>query len=950
MPQRVSDLRIPLSDDARRALERSPLAGAAADGALDGVELESHDLSLDALGGVGHEQGQPLAGDAGRTLAARALALDPRSRLGQVTTTTAERTELAARQREIARALATAGRAGEAFSALSTALLIEGVNPAYDMHPRLTPEQATEIGSLADLVASARLPAQLARRLATAREQLRLGGMTPSETGMLMLALAGRRGDAETAARGLVLVPELLETLNSGYGANSDRYGTALVHEIARRAAKEASPEGVLRTAHETSGAWSRGLRAANVTTMPPAGTGLHGMVEVLLHGGPFVAAGLVDPETLHGLAGAVSFQQKQDREANRTRSRPLEADIAQRLADPTLDRAEQRGLAEALTSVLQSRNVDREAGLAFVQEARAAGARGPALAAATRSWLSSVQAGVAPARATAFAQAAFVDRTAAYPPVLDVVGRIAARAAGTPDATPEQMGEAARTLTALFARAGDDVGAFFALDLLDKLELPPAALHPERMGVAIATRLNEAPKPAETTEVWPDTAALINALHDAEGATMRSDRIRERFMQTLTPESALRLVTHGGATLYTSSFLGAWRHLRAQLGEKKLGAYLDERFPARPLSASDAGGEEGDEDAALRSSEHQAIRAGLLRTIGRFGLDDAYGEAEAQLRPFVIREILGSDGSEASDAVGGAARYTRFLTRAWESLPAGERERIEAKLVAGVRGESSEPEIRGAHAFVLKALYDAESTLGPDATSIAGTLPPPDDRQPPVDTWLADGKLTTRMFFYDDEPWFEDTVRFYRRRGFSPTDRRPIDAQTREVVLERETAAGTQRIVFSRESASESAGPGEAREAVLKASDVDIIVHRGHSFHFGKTFPNDIDAHGPHAKLLIGGSCGSYGEMSSGRFLATYGQHRFIADTNTGEGSVNNQMLLQILDAVAGGAKTWEDMRLADVAEQRGLVLPNDPAFTVSSYIHELTRRDALATPEARP
>ena len=306
-------------------------------------------------------------------------------------------------------------------------------------------------------------------------------------------------------------------------------------------------------------------------------------------------------------------------------------------------------------------------------------------------------------------------------------------------------------------------------------------------------------------------------------------------------------------------------------------------------------------------------VFAGLVADRIATGLEP---EGIALLRPFV-RATFAKLEPELR------GRLERALLEAAAGTTAAQR--------SAVASESRVPSASGAVcAFLLRDLYESGAPLAPNTHSYAAALPAIKPIGVPTKQWLADGALTVRLFFYPDEKSIDATRAALVAKGFKRNNGYAKAHGLRpgkDTVLERTKGGVVQRVILSMDADERT------KRAALRQPGVDIIAHRGHSYHLEETFPPDAELDNTHIKLIIGGSCGSLESMTRQKFLMAYGKHRLVADADTGEGAINDAVLLKILDSVAAGKTAWDRMGLESLEQERGIVAPDDPVFAALRY-----------------
>lgn len=232
----------------------------------------------------------------------------------------------------------------------------------------------------------------------------------------------------------------------------------------------------------------------------------------------------------------------------------------------------------------------------------------------------------------------------------------------------------------------------------------------------------------------------------------------------------------------------------------------------------------------------------------------------------------------------------------------------------------------RAAVGYLIK-LYHNDFSDKERAKTIANELP---EILPPKipSEWLADGRLKAVLKFYPDEKHFSLIQEMYAKKGFQI--RRSAAGKTVTMTkqfLRPDGRTVTFEVVATLEEI--------AIDKLMSDRSVDIIGHRGHSFHLHETLP-DTDAAKNKKKLIFIGSCGGFREVPS--LMGSYSGNYFISDEDTGHGADNNNILYYLMEAIGSGAKNWDRIR-SYVDDRypvgsRGLVFPNDPSLLLFDFI----------------
>ncbi len=374
------------------------------------------------------------------------------------------------------------------------------------------------------------------------------------------------------------------------------------------------------------------------------------------------------------------------------------------------------------------------------------------------------------------------------------------------------------------------------------------------------------------------NASSMLNALHEGELRERGTDKIRAEMIKLMPPEVTYAIIGAGSDALFTSTYLLLIERLKATAGGVR--QWL---------------------------GDNPKDYAAFFATLTRFGQMDVLLDT-ADLAVGVIE----SDFSNTADLVSKASRDVKMVV---EILRKGDPvlcARIEKRLL----DHREVPAV----AFMLRQAFQANVLQGKEAIAVAERYPPIVGNAPPTKRWLADGTVSAKLFYFPDERSFEESITFFTNAGFSVSG-----DKKKQAVLER-TYKGTKvRLVLSKD-------PEEERESAFDSKRFDIVAARCHSFHFHQVFVPTAKPDDDNPQLLFGGSCGSFRSMTSPGFLETYGRQLHMSDQNTGEGPVNDQVILRTVFGIAEGKTKWADFGY-DKIGNKGLVLPDDPAHLAHAY-----------------
>ncbi|MCC6811962.1 MAG: hypothetical protein IT381_31355 [Deltaproteobacteria bacterium] len=424
---------------------------------------------------------------------------------------------------------------------------------------------------------------------------------------------------------------------------------------------------------------------------------------------------------------------------------------------------------------------------------------------------------------------------------------------------------------------------------LLEMLGVDPTPLTHKNVAQAVLDAW--AKVPADKRD-YQKLAIGIDALHEGEGDRSHTDAARAQIVAGLGIGDIYRLSAGARRDSFTSTF-------------KLLEARLTDAVTADPalLTKLDPKGEH--------------LQA-LAMTLCSFQSDALILALEAQMAP-ALTALYVAAGAETQ------APITGSLIHLMKNGSAMGRAIIEAALLDKIeKGKGDEV---AAMVFVLKRALAIGAPLSTKAAAAIAKFPAPASVEAPLKTWLADRMISAQLFFYPDETALEATGAALLKTGYRPRYEAGLSSKLTQI-YQRTLANGiTQRVVISKDTKLD-------RQAPMDSKVIDIVGHRGHSFHFKETFPGRAGMAAAMVKLLLGGSCGSFRSMTEAEFLDAYGANIFVADIDTGEGWVNDAVLVRVMDALARGEGAFEKMGLDDYVKKRGIRLPSEPAMQLLQYL----------------
>ncbi len=229
-----------------------------------------------------------------------------------------------------------------------------------------------------------------------------------------------------------------------------------------------------------------------------------------------------------------------------------------------------------------------------------------------------------------------------------------------------------------------------------------------------------------------------------------------------------------------------------------------------------------------------------------------------------------------------------------------------------------------GIYGYLIKLNYNSFETRKQEAVHIANLLPEIQESRVPIE-FLNDNKVTAKLYFYEDEEWYKITMDWLRQDSFTQVKindkafrfSKPYNEKILEVIVTTDNS--------------------DVEESI-NSQGIDIIAHRGHSYHLtGDTFTSDIKSNAK--KLLYLGSCGSFG--SAPELQSQFPEAFFIADEDTGRGADNHRILINLMKQIADGERDWSKIRenvYKNLGIVQGIVWPHEKSLLLYNFIQRLT------------
>ncbi|MFC1691711.1 hypothetical protein ACFL0W_06040 [Nanoarchaeota archaeon] len=394
------------------------------------------------------------------------------------------------------------------------------------------------------------------------------------------------------------------------------------------------------------------------------------------------------------------------------------------------------------------------------------------------------------------------------------------------------------------------------------------------------------------TKQQSSELAVLINTLHDNEVLLDNSDSIRTNIAKGLSTQTKYDIMSQGGGDLYTSTF-------------EKLYENLDENY-IEQISNYDPEGKKSTE---------------FVLTLANFNvLKNEYHKNPEFFNSNIRNSLSVQDEEELIRNT--ALMITTFGSIFSDNTFAKYNVDFEKFFITNYESSQSK-EQRGSYGYLIKLNKNKFSEDNKKkADSISNFLPEiilPGLPQ----TFAINNVVASKLYFYDDEPWFGITRdQYIRSHGFKKISE---SNNGQLVVLEKLYKGKTLRMILSLDNS-------DVQEAV-DDPNIQLVSHRGHSFHLRHTFNGRSDAQ----KILYLGSCGSFRETPS--LQKDYPNAYFISDENTGQGSVNNAVIYQTMLNIANGVTDLETIanNIKTKFKTPGVVFPHEKSQLLRRFIDSM-------------
>ena len=399
-------------------------------------------------------------------------------------------------------------------------------------------------------------------------------------------------------------------------------------------------------------------------------------------------------------------------------------------------------------------------------------------------------------------------------------------------------------------------------------------------------------------------SAVVINKIHDndieiiSDTSHPEYDLVRKTICKDLSVQAKYYLLSLGGADLYTSTFLKIYDDLIMQ------GNFLEE------INMVDPEGK---------------YMTGFILTLASF---NRLNEVFKRNPEYFFKKIMAilSDGQEI-------LRNGSLLIKTLEDILVNEefrnyKQQTEDRILELYKEYSGKNNIdgKGTLGYIIKLCRDKFSPANKErAEEICQGLP--EILAPGIpEEWLKDGAITAKLYFYDDEiPSYELIQEMYVKRGFKKEN---VDGKT--VILTKTLNGIKLKVIITLDNSDVAQS--------IKDPNIDIVGHRGHSFHLSDTFGSYGDCNGQ-KKLLYLGSCGSFRSIPD--LIKYYFGNYFIADEDTGKGGDNNNVLYYLMESIAKGCTDWykinEYVNAHIDLKGRGIVFPNDKSLLLFDFVKRL-------------
>ena len=365
--------------------------------------------------------------------------------------------------------------------------------------------------------------------------------------------------------------------------------------------------------------------------------------------------------------------------------------------------------------------------------------------------------------------------------------------------------------------------------------------------------------------DIYIDT---INALHDE-----KSDVVRFKKVESLTPQELYYLCVLGEEEIYTSSYLGLYKRIFERM-----------RTPRS--------------DSLLQSVHFHLYKKFLKMAAGFNQLDDFLNKMNANEADNIMRSFVDNLAvkNTLEDAVDVADSYASITNVKLKKL-------IIQQIQKNLSNEANNKRTTTIYHILNTIFLSMDSSNKINLTTTLGINPV---FEMPNKLLLADNKrIVVQQFFYGDKDGnnvFNAFVSKFRNSNWS--------IALKPEWVEVKSTKGTPISIFANRPLDETKDL-DAQAQLNLTNYLDslelsptIVIHRGHSYYVKST----IQQIAPTAKIILLGSCGGY--QSLNKVLQICPEAHIISSKQVGTGVINQGMITTMMEQLRMGKNlNWPNL-----------------------------------------
>jgi len=365
--------------------------------------------------------------------------------------------------------------------------------------------------------------------------------------------------------------------------------------------------------------------------------------------------------------------------------------------------------------------------------------------------------------------------------------------------------------------------------------------------------------------DIYIDT---INALHDE-----KSDVVRFKKVESLTPQELYYLCVLGEEEIYTSSYLGLYKRIFERM-----------RTPRS--------------DSLLQSVHFHLYKKFLKMAAGFNQLDDFLNKMNANEADNIMRSFVDNLAvkNTLEDAVDVADSYASITNVKLKKL-------IIQQIQKNLSNETNNKRTTTIYHILNTIFLSMDSSNKINLTTTLGINPV---FEMPNKLLLADNKrIVVQQFFYGDKDGnnvFNAFVSKFRNSNWS--------IALKPEWVEVKSTKGTPISIFANRPLDETKDL-DAQAQLNLTNYLDslqlsptIVIHRGHSYYVKST----IQQIAPTAKIILLGSCGGY--QSLNKVLKICPEAHIISSKQVGTGVINQGMITTMMEQLRMGKNlNWPNL-----------------------------------------